>query len=102
VKKLVFSTNFFNRFRKITLISFFNKYTFNYIISSYKSFQIKNGISKIFKKGVRIFRRRKSVTNKEEEEEREKNKWDKLHEKNSDRMLNLCINLRGFYLKSGL
>jgi aarF domain-containing kinase len=27
--------------------------------------------------------------------------WDKAHEENSERMLNLCLSLRGFYLKAG-
>lgn len=28
-------------------------------------------------------------------------KWNELHEKNAQRMMNLCLSLRGFYLKSG-
>eukprot|EP01041_Mallomonas_annulata_P006824 gene6824-13824_t len=27
--------------------------------------------------------------------------WDGIHEKNSERMMNLCLSLRGFYLKTG-
>lgn len=27
--------------------------------------------------------------------------WDEEHEKNSDKMLQLCLDLRGFYLKAG-
>ena len=34
-------------------------------------------------------------------EEFDQIEWDALHEKNSKRMLELCLSLRGFYLKSG-
>jgi hypothetical protein len=27
--------------------------------------------------------------------------WDAEHERNSDKMLSLCLDLRGFYLKAG-
>lgn len=27
--------------------------------------------------------------------------WEEVHEKNSDKMLKLCLELRGFYLKAG-
>jgi len=27
--------------------------------------------------------------------------WDQLHEENSKRMMDLCLSLRGFYLKTG-
>jgi predicted unusual protein kinase regulating ubiquinone biosynthesis (AarF/ABC1/UbiB family) len=28
-------------------------------------------------------------------------RWDEVHALNSDRLLDLCLDLRGFYLKSG-
>ncbi|CAN0194323.1 unnamed protein product [Ectocarpus sp. 12 AP-2014] len=41
------------------------------------------------------------VANLEERELKRKEWWDGIHELNSDRMLKLCLDLRGFYLKSG-
>jgi hypothetical protein len=29
------------------------------------------------------------------------NRWNEVHDTNSDRLLDLCLDLRGFYLKSG-
>ncbi|CAN0359203.1 unnamed protein product, partial [Laminaria digitata] len=34
-------------------------------------------------------------------EQQRKDWWNGVHELNSDRMLKLCLDLRGFYLKSG-
>ncbi|CAM9496496.1 unnamed protein product, partial [Discosporangium mesarthrocarpum] len=41
------------------------------------------------------------VVDDEERERLRKSWWDGIHELNSDRMLQLCLDLRGFYLKSG-
>lgn len=55
------------------------------IYFSYKTFQMKNALLK-----------RLNINNYDEEEG-----WKALHEKNSQRMIDLCLHLRGFYLKTG-
>lgn len=58
------------------------------IYSSYKVAQVKQFLGK----------RIKRETNEYNTTER---MWNNVHEINSDRMINLCLGLRGFYLKSG-
>jgi len=59
------------------------------IYFSYKILQAKTFIQSIF------------ICDKYERDMRKKTVFDKLHEINSEKMLNLCLELQGFYLKSG-
>lgn len=59
-----------------------------HIYSSYKIAQARQFLGNRISKGAVQF-------NKTE------NMWDNVHEVNSDRMIRLCLGLRGFYLKSG-
>jgi predicted unusual protein kinase regulating ubiquinone biosynthesis (AarF/ABC1/UbiB family) len=56
------------------------------IYSSYKLFQMKKSLK---------------VKLKFSSEEKEQLELHQLHEKNSQKILNMCLNLRGFYLKTG-
>ena len=62
-----------------------------HIYSSYKTCQVND----------RLIRIRKRGKSSEEIEQQLKVLWDETHEKNSERMLSLCLSLRGFYLKTG-
>lgn len=66
------------------------------IYGAYKCHQAKSGVRRGLRKVARSGQKNATAV-----EEREKEAWDKLHETNSNRMLNLCLGLRGFYLKSG-
>jgi aarF domain-containing kinase len=59
------------------------------IFSSYKRFQFKQAVSNV---ALRL--QGQALVNDE-------SRWNELHELNSDRMYNLCVDLRGFYLKAG-
>ena len=65
------------------------------IYSSYKLSQIQFRLPRI------DFRRPKEDVPDISEEIRRENLWSRVHEINSHRMMNLCLGLRGFYLKSG-
>jgi predicted unusual protein kinase regulating ubiquinone biosynthesis (AarF/ABC1/UbiB family) len=56
------------------------------IYSSYKFAQAKNKVKN------KILRKNQSISNQT---------WTTIHERNSRRMINLCLSLRGFYLKTG-
>ena len=59
------------------------------IYSSYKNFQLK-----IYFQGVHDKFRKRNESDHEIE-------WNQLHEINSKRMIDMCLSLRGFYLKAG-
>jgi len=71
------------------------------IYSSYKLLQLKNGLVRPFQ-GSNALRAPKG-----EEEQRQEARdsfdrvWDAAHDRNSKRMIDLCLTLRGFYLKTG-
>lgn len=50
---------------------------------------------------VRIGLQARLVRDATERERRRTEWWDAVHERNSDRMLDLCLSMRGFYLKAG-
>jgi len=60
------------------------------IYLSYKKLQLKSALMLRFK-----------YWNTEIREKKKQELFDRLHEKNSVKMLNLCLELQGFYLKSG-
>lgn len=64
-----------------------------HIYSSYKVSQIHSRLNKL----------QNTLMGKtdSEKEQQTKHLWNEVHEVNSDRMMNLCLGLRGFYLKSG-
>lgn len=55
------------------------------IYMSYKSFQTRASIEALFAQNKTLM----------------DSKWQNIHEVNSDRMLRLCLDLKGFYLKTG-
>jgi aarF domain-containing kinase len=65
------------------------------IYSSYKLSQIQSRFPRI------DFRRPEEDVTEISDEGRKENMWFRVHEINSHRMMNLCLGLRGFYLKSG-
>ena len=65
------------------------------IYSSYKLSQIQSRLPRI------DFRRPEEDVSDISDEIRRENMWSRVHEINSNRMMNLCLGLRGFYLKSG-
>lgn len=66
------------------------------IYGSYKVSQIQSRLNKV--QSVFKFKNDKIITDKEDVGIE---MWGKVHEINSNRMMNLCLSLRGFYLKSG-
>ena len=77
-----------------------------HIYSSYKILQLKNSIGYIIKKPfISSLSSSTSYNNNDKSAEEIKKitdkVWDLAHEANSKRMINLCLQLRGFYLKTG-
>ena len=64
------------------------------IYGSYKAYQISKFKTKL--KG-----RRRNDKNSNNNNDSSSPTWDDIHEENSKRMLDLCLKLRGFYLKTG-
>jgi hypothetical protein len=63
-----------------------------HIYGSYKVTQIK----------IQLFRAKSGFKSNDNSENEIKRIWGEVHETNSDRMMDLCLSLRGFYLKSGI
>eukprot|EP01038_Epipyxis_sp_PR26KG_P009639 gene9639-12978_t len=73
------------------------------IYSSYKVFQVKMAFSNIAYFSSKIFRHalNQSIPIHQDRNVTVANSWNHIHDINSVRMINLCLNLRGFYLKTG-
>ena len=65
------------------------------IYGSYKVHQVKVRVQK------RLLGHRKDISVEEMHKNRTEMMWNYLHEENSKRMVNLCIGMKGFYLKTG-
>lgn len=63
-----------------------------HIYGSYKVTQIK----------IQLYRAKGGFKINDNSENEIKRIWGEVHETNSDRMMDLCLSLRGFYLKSGI
>jgi predicted unusual protein kinase regulating ubiquinone biosynthesis (AarF/ABC1/UbiB family) len=73
------------------------------IYTSYKQYQIKLLLRHSLQKLRNSFIPKSIHCNEAAnlQSEQEQSEWDQLHDINSDRMLNICLTLRGFYLKAG-
>lgn len=73
-----------------------------HIYSSYKILQLKNSVGNIIKKPFVSATSTKIDDKSPQDLQMITDKvWDLAHEANSKRMINLCLQLRGFYLKTG-